>query len=256
MELQLNFTRIFFNIVGQCMFNSFVYTFDKGELSQSQCCGVIKLIPKKDNYDFVWDDNCHCLSKQVMQQPLSQTGLNMLNVKFQSCSLQRKWFLKLLNPPNPAPFWTMYVKKLLIIDVHDFLQCNITYQSMHRLFTNYEALPLFSKRLFQEWFKNGYVNSWDFLQESQQDRGFLFNSAYHFHWEFDLEKYLWLKDGEFFIWSEVQVIWKFLSKEDRCFLLDYFLYGSRGWIQNKLGSDLDNLLDGQYLLVSKEGTTA
>ena len=46
--LTVEFYQEFFDVIGETMFNSFLHAFAKGELSTSQKCGVIKLIPKKD----------------------------------------------------------------------------------------------------------------------------------------------------------------------------------------------------------------
>ena len=46
--IPVEFCKEFFDIVGECMFESFTFAFDNGELSTSQKCVIIKLIPKKN----------------------------------------------------------------------------------------------------------------------------------------------------------------------------------------------------------------
>ena len=46
--LPVEFYQEFFDVVGEALYNSFVFSFNQGELSISQKRGVVKLIPKKD----------------------------------------------------------------------------------------------------------------------------------------------------------------------------------------------------------------
>ena len=174
------------------------------------------------NYsDFAWGGGRHRMSQKNVQQPVLKGGLNMLNVFFQNRSLKYKWLHVLLQDHVIKPFWIQYLEGVLLIRVKDFLRCNIHYSRVPCLFRDYDSVPLFWKLLFKDWFIQQYVSRPSFVKSPNDDRGLYFNSALSFH--LDFERYWWLNSLGAFTIMEVQEIWCFLSSQDKCYLLSYFL---------------------------------
>ena len=228
----------------------FVYKF---QLLPSPSKGVLQHMNKM-YHEYVWEGCHHRLSKNVLQQPIQRGGLNMLNVEFQNLSLKWKWLNILLNPPSIKPFWIVHIEDCILIDVHDFLRCNIPVNSIHKLVRNYQVFPQFWKGIFQEWFPRRYVPKNKFWYGVNKNSGVLFNSAVQPGWRMDLELYTWLKDRGVFTWSELSQIWLFLSQEEQSLILNYYPTAVPVILLHLQGQDQDTV-DTSFKTVIREDST-
>ena len=141
-------------------------------------------------YEFLWQKGNHYISKNTMEQELSNGGFKMLNVFNQEKSLKFVWLQRLLKDP-PSYFWQMQALNCFILPVKFFLTCNITSRRVYQFIKKDHFLPPFWCLLLGQWFDTRYINAQTTkgFESDLLQRPVCFNSVYRFNVETMLQKY-------------------------------------------------------------------
>ena len=167
-------------------------------------------------HNFVWKNGRHKMNQKALQLPTSEGGFNMLNITIQQFALKVGWLSHLLCNVEELGFWEVFLKENTLIEVKDFLRCNLSKKTYHNVIKNSgRMLPLFWKLLFDEWFSRREIRPSGQWQDRLWKTGVLFNMWFGgIDYCASISAYGELKNKELFTCEEVAMVQDHLSYED------------------------------------------